>query len=247
MNLLAISTSTPLHQVWLQTAHFAGGAAHNAGRGEPRALTAMIWRLLQQAELGLGDVDLYAVDVGPGSFTGLRQGLATVRALAWTQDRPVAAVGSLEALVAELRDQMGNTPGVDAVAVALPARVGVAFVAWSPAPGILQQALLAHADADAFFIRAAGLAVAVAGSALLQGPLRAALADRAGQVIDCTAAAAEVSLAHPLASRIAAIAAADPARAGPALHVMPAYLAASEAEVHGGFTVASAVLPAERR
>lgn len=43
------------------------------------------------------DIELYAVAAGPGSFTGLRIGLATVQGLALVHDRPVAAVSALQA------------------------------------------------------------------------------------------------------------------------------------------------------
>jgi tRNA threonylcarbamoyladenosine biosynthesis protein TsaB len=46
----------------------------------------------------LADVDLYGVAAGPGSFTGLRIGIATIQGLAFAQDRPVVAVSALDAL-----------------------------------------------------------------------------------------------------------------------------------------------------
>lgn len=56
--------------------------------------------LLDRAGLGFADVELLVVDVGPGRFTGLRVGLATVRALAFALDRPVVGLTSLEILAA---------------------------------------------------------------------------------------------------------------------------------------------------
>ncbi len=47
---------------------------------------------------GLDEIDLFAVVTGPGSFTGLRIGLATIKALASIRKRPVALVGSLESI-----------------------------------------------------------------------------------------------------------------------------------------------------
>lgn len=75
-----------------------------ARRGEARShghaevLVPMILGVLAEAGLALGDVDLYGVTVGPGAFTGLRVGLATVGGLALASGRPVLGVTSLEAV-----------------------------------------------------------------------------------------------------------------------------------------------------
>jgi tRNA threonylcarbamoyladenosine biosynthesis protein TsaB len=54
---------------------------------------------LARHECTLADIDLYGVAVGPGSFTGLRIGIATVQGLAFANGRPVAGVSALDALV----------------------------------------------------------------------------------------------------------------------------------------------------
>jgi tRNA threonylcarbamoyladenosine biosynthesis protein TsaB len=54
--------------------------------------------LLTRAGTTIGDVSLFAVCVGPGSFTGVRVGIASIKGLAHTLDKPVAAVSTLEAL-----------------------------------------------------------------------------------------------------------------------------------------------------
>ena len=61
----------------------------------------MVAAVLSAAGWEIGDVEKFAVDVGPGRFTGLRVGLATVRALAFANDAPVVGVTSLEILAAE--------------------------------------------------------------------------------------------------------------------------------------------------
>ena len=53
---------------------------------------------LKEASVALSDVELFAVAVGPGSFTGLRIGLATVKAFAECNDRPVIGVSTLAAI-----------------------------------------------------------------------------------------------------------------------------------------------------
>ncbi len=58
-------------------------------------------RLLRETGCALPQVDLYAVATGPGSFTGLRVGLAAVKAWAEVYRKPVAAVTALEAMAAQ--------------------------------------------------------------------------------------------------------------------------------------------------
>ena len=54
--------------------------------------------LCRAAGMAIGDMDLFACTTGPGSFTGLRIGLSTVKGLALALSRPVAGVSTLEAL-----------------------------------------------------------------------------------------------------------------------------------------------------
>jgi len=57
-----------------------------------------IMRLLQRHGLTPFDVDVFAVAIGPGSFTGLRIGIAAIQGLAFASDRPVVGVSALEAV-----------------------------------------------------------------------------------------------------------------------------------------------------
>ncbi len=61
-------------------------------------LPAAVTRVLQAAGLTLPQVDAMAVDIGPGSFTGLRIGLAFVKALAFGSTRKIIGVPSLDVL-----------------------------------------------------------------------------------------------------------------------------------------------------
>ena len=69
-------------------------------RRHAEELTPLVARTLVEAGLTLDQIECFAVDVGPGRFTGLRVGLATVRALALASARPVVALSSLEILAA---------------------------------------------------------------------------------------------------------------------------------------------------
>lgn len=58
----------------------------------------MIERMLADVEVSLSDIDVFACGIGPGSFTGVRIGVATVRGFAKTLDKPCIAVNSPEIL-----------------------------------------------------------------------------------------------------------------------------------------------------
>ena len=80
-----------------------GSAILASNTGEPRishshSLLIDINRALVESNSRLGEVDVFAVACGPGSFTGLRIGIATIKALAAALERPCAGVPSLQAV-----------------------------------------------------------------------------------------------------------------------------------------------------
>jgi tRNA threonylcarbamoyladenosine biosynthesis protein TsaB len=83
-------------------------------------LLADVDKLLARTGVVLTDVDLFAVAAGPGSFTGLRIGIATIKALAVTLNRPCAAVPTLQAVA------LAGGPSKTTVAL-LPAGRGEVF------------------------------------------------------------------------------------------------------------------------
>lgn len=70
-------------------------------RGHQERLATMVETVMAQADLAFADLDRIAVTVGPGSFTGLRVGLAFAKGLGLALGKPVVGVGALEALGAE--------------------------------------------------------------------------------------------------------------------------------------------------
>lgn len=84
-------------------------ATGDATRTHGERLPGDLLRLLQTAGVSLGNVDVYAVCSGPGSFTGLRVGLATIQGFALAAGRPVTPVPTLEVLAyAAWRDEGTN-------------------------------------------------------------------------------------------------------------------------------------------
>jgi tRNA threonylcarbamoyladenosine biosynthesis protein TsaB len=69
-------------------------------QGQAEALVPLIERAMGEAGVGYPDLDRIAVTIGPGSFTGVRVGLATARALGLAAKKPVVGVSSLAVLAA---------------------------------------------------------------------------------------------------------------------------------------------------
>src|SRR5207247_9672384 len=67
-------------------------------RSHAERLPAELLALASANDVGIGDVDLFAVASGPGSFTGLRIGIATIQGLALVTHRPIVAISALDAL-----------------------------------------------------------------------------------------------------------------------------------------------------
>jgi tRNA threonylcarbamoyladenosine biosynthesis protein TsaB len=98
-------------------------------RGHAEALLPLIDRVVARAEDGFEGLDRVAVTVGPGSFTGLRVGIAAARAIGVACEIPVVGVSTLAALAAPLI--MEQLP--DVVGVAIDARHGnIFFAAFGP-------------------------------------------------------------------------------------------------------------------
>jgi len=88
-------------------ATFEGDAAVTHGERLPGDL----WRLLDAHSCSLGDVDLFAVASGPGSFTGLRIGIATMQGLALANDKPLAGISALDAIHEAVSSQLSALSG----------------------------------------------------------------------------------------------------------------------------------------
>ncbi len=127
--LLAIESATARASVALLRGDDA--LAERAGEGErhhSETLLPLIDEVLRESDVALGDVAACAVSIGPGAFTSLRIGVATVKGLCFGSDRPVAPVPTLEALAEAGRRAGAVGPGDVAVPV-LDARRGEVYVA----------------------------------------------------------------------------------------------------------------------
>ena len=103
MLLLGIdSTSVSCSAAVLQDGQVFSEIHRNTGTKHSEQLLPVIHQALSLAGLGLGELEGIAVAAGPGSFTGVRIGVSTARALAQSVNLPLMGVGSLEALAENL-------------------------------------------------------------------------------------------------------------------------------------------------
>jgi tRNA threonylcarbamoyladenosine biosynthesis protein TsaB len=99
MLILALDTTTRAGSVaLLDDERVVDERAGDGARTHAERLPAEITSLLDDHRVTLADIDLYAVASGPGSFTGLRIGIATIQGLALVHGRRIAAISALDAL-----------------------------------------------------------------------------------------------------------------------------------------------------
>ena len=99
MKILALESSavTASAALW-EDGKCLGLSYANCGLTHSETLLPMIEGLLKRCSMTPGDADLIAVARGPGSFTGVRIGVATAKGLSWGADRPCCGVSTLEAM-----------------------------------------------------------------------------------------------------------------------------------------------------
>lgn len=103
MNLLAISTSSNRASVALfQKGQFLHEESSQQQRTHSDWVHPALIKTLQTSNLKVADIDGFAVDVGPGSFTGIRVGLNLVKSLAFACQKPVFQFSSLDILLSDL-------------------------------------------------------------------------------------------------------------------------------------------------
>jgi tRNA threonylcarbamoyladenosine biosynthesis protein TsaB len=158
--VLVIDTATPATVVGVAHGDRVVERRHDPGEGERPGHVSEVLGLMEEAlaEAGteLAELGRIGVGVGPGSFTGLRIGIATARALAHATGLELAGVSTLGALAV----QAGPGP----VLAVLDARRGEAFAAlWEDGRELVAPRALAPEDLPAM---AAGAALAVGDGAL---------------------------------------------------------------------------------
>jgi len=99
MKALAIDTSTSVAGIaMVDEQGLLAEYMQNDRKTHSQKLVPMLQELLDSMKMTLADVDIFAAVTGPGSFTGLRIGVTTIKALAYAARKPVAGITSLDAL-----------------------------------------------------------------------------------------------------------------------------------------------------
>jgi len=104
MKILAVDTSTDYLSLGLYDGKNFYEYSLQAGRQLSALLVPTIKRILDRLGWRVGDIDYFTCGLGPGSFTGLRVGIAAIKAVAWAQKKPVVGISTLDILAAAVGD-----------------------------------------------------------------------------------------------------------------------------------------------
>src|SRR5690349_21218975 len=96
--------------------------------GHAERLVPMIDETVRRSGLAFGEIDRLAVTMGPGSFTGVRVGVAAARALSLATSKPAVGVTSLAAMAHEARRRLSDASQGRRLVVAVDARAGLLYV-----------------------------------------------------------------------------------------------------------------------
>jgi tRNA threonylcarbamoyladenosine biosynthesis protein TsaB len=104
MKILALETATLAGSIALvdDTLGLIGELKINVKIAHAERLMPSIQWLLDSSRISIEDIDVFAISIGPGSFTGLRIGLSTVKGLSYATKKPIVPVPTLDAFARTL-------------------------------------------------------------------------------------------------------------------------------------------------
>ena len=109
MKILGIDTSTPIGSVAvIDSDNLVAEHTLNIVQAHSSRLMPAIDTVLKWSDITADDLDGCAVGIGPGSFTGIRIGVATIKSLCYALDKPIVGVSTLEAVAYNLRWTSGT-------------------------------------------------------------------------------------------------------------------------------------------
>lgn len=99
MKILAIDcTASPASAAVLEDGKILGSSYTNIGLTHSQTLIPMVHSVLGNAKINLEDVEIFAINAGPGSFTGVRIGVAALKGLTLFRDKCIVPVSTLESM-----------------------------------------------------------------------------------------------------------------------------------------------------
>lgn len=103
MKVLALETATKAGSIAIADEEaFIGEVKLDVSKAHAeRVMDYIVW-LLKSSNISINEIDAFAVSIGPGSFTGLRIGLSTIKGLAFSKKRPIVPVSTLDAMARRL-------------------------------------------------------------------------------------------------------------------------------------------------
>ena len=106
MKILSIETSNKICSVAiLEDKNLIKKIELNNGLTHSETLMPLIKQILEETKLSLSNIDLLVCDIGPGSFTGIRIGIATVKAFTDSLNIPSVGISSLEGLAYNIKNE----------------------------------------------------------------------------------------------------------------------------------------------
>ncbi|MBI3814503.1 MAG: tRNA (adenosine(37)-N6)-threonylcarbamoyltransferase complex dimerization subunit type 1 TsaB [Nitrospinae bacterium] len=109
MIVLGIDTSTNYGSVAITDKYnLLSESSIPSSNSYSKSLIGTIDELLKKCRIGIGDIDGYAVSIGPGSFTGLRIGLSTCKGFHLASGRPIIPVDTLDAMVESILNNLNS-------------------------------------------------------------------------------------------------------------------------------------------
>jgi tRNA threonylcarbamoyladenosine biosynthesis protein TsaB len=115
MRILAIDTSTKILSLGVASGDRIYEYNIEVGIRLSSLLVPTLKRVVDSLGWQMKDIDCFACGLGPGSFTGVRVGLATIKGLAFSLDKPVAGISSLDILARNVNKENGFViPIIDA-------------------------------------------------------------------------------------------------------------------------------------
>lgn len=103
--IITIDTSTNICSVALhENGNLISSKVNREERSHSKHLTIMVEETLKVVGLSLKEVDAFAISKGPGSYTGLRIGVATVKGYCYALDKPMISINTLEGMWYQIRE-----------------------------------------------------------------------------------------------------------------------------------------------